>query len=99
MEMDLGALPMFIAVADESNFSTAAMRLGVSRSAVSQAVKKLEDQLGVALFIRTTRSVKLTEVGERLYKLVHVQVENMQAALEDIASHNTPRGLLRIAVT
>lgn len=99
MKSDISAMPIFVAVAETQNFTAAATRFGVSRSAVSQAIRKLEHQLGTDLFIRTTRSVKLTEVGERLYASVHPQVANMQSALEEVASHNSPHGLLRIAVT
>lgn len=99
MKDDISAMPIFVAVAEAQNFTVAATRLGVSRSAVSQAIRKLEQQLGADLFIRTTRSVKLTEIGERLYTSVRQPVANMQTALEDVASHHSPHGLLRIAVT
>ncbi len=59
-------LPTFLAVAEHQNFTRAASALGVSTSAVSQAVRALEAHLGVALFQRTTRSVSVTEAGQRL---------------------------------
>lgn len=99
MKIDLNILPVFVAVAEEHNFRAAADRLGITRSAVSQMIRKLEDQLGIALFTRTTRSVKLTEVGEHLYSQVSSQLENVHSSLESITSHKTPRGLLRIAST
>ena len=68
MKIDLNLLPIFIAVAEESNFSKAAARLGVTRSAVSQGIRRLEDAFGTMLVMRTTRSVNLTEAGERLHK-------------------------------
>ena len=67
MPTDLNLVAVFIAVAEAKSFRGAAERLGVTRSAVSQAVRRMEDQLGVALVQRTTRSVSLTEAGERLY--------------------------------
>jgi DNA-binding transcriptional LysR family regulator len=59
-------LQSFLAVAKRRSFSGAARELGVSRSAVSQAVRQLETQLRVVLLMRTTRSVSLTEAGRRL---------------------------------
>ncbi len=99
MKLDLNLLPIFIAVAEEHNFRAAADRLGVTRSAVSQGVKRLEDALGVALVMRTTRSVRLTEAGERLNESMSKHFGGMQQALESAASENMPRGILRIAAT
>jgi DNA-binding transcriptional LysR family regulator len=66
MKIDLNLLPVFLAVAEERNFSAAAARLGVTRSAISQGIRRLEDAFGTMLVMRTTRSVTLTEAGERL---------------------------------
>lgn len=52
--MDLNLLPLLLAVADERNFRAAADRLGVTRSAVSQGIRRLEDAVGVQLVMRTT---------------------------------------------
>ncbi|MBL4919120.1 LysR family transcriptional regulator [Tabrizicola sp. DMG-N-6] len=97
--MDLNLLPLFLAVAAEHNFRAAADRLGVTRSAVSQGMQRLEDALGTALFLRTTRSVHLTEAGERLFDALSRPVSDIAMALEGVASDDAPRGLLRIAVT
>src|SRR5215207_3549069 len=67
MPEDLNAMAVFVAVAEAKGFRAAGDRLGVSGSAVSQAMRRLEERLGVALVQRTTHSVRLTEVGERLY--------------------------------
>lgn len=99
MKIDLNILPVFIAVAEEHNFRAAADRLGITRSAVSQMIRKLEDQLSIALFTRTTRSVKLTEAGEHLFSQVRSQLKNVHTSLENIASHKIPQGLLKIAAT
>ncbi|TGV74207.1 LysR family transcriptional regulator, partial [Mesorhizobium sp. M00.F.Ca.ET.158.01.1.1] len=64
--MDLNALSVFALVAEERSFRAAADRLGVTRSAVSQTIRRLEETIGIALVRRTTRSVSLTEAGERL---------------------------------
>jgi DNA-binding transcriptional LysR family regulator len=67
MTPDLNALGTFLLVAEERSFRAAADRMGVTRSAVSQTMRRLEESIGIALVQRTTRSVSLTEAGERLY--------------------------------
>ena len=57
--------PIILAVADERSFTKAAKRLGVTQSALSHAIRGLEEQVGVRLLARTTRSVAPTEAGER----------------------------------
>ncbi|WP_320725525.1 LysR family transcriptional regulator [Enterobacter cloacae] len=99
MKIDLNLLPVFIAVAEEHSFSKAAARLGVTRSAVSQGIRRLEDAFGTMLVMRTTRSVNLTEAGERLHKSLSLPVAGIEAAFDGMASDDMPRGLLRIAVT
>lgn len=99
MKIDLNLLPVFMAVAEEHSFSKAAVRLGVTRSAVSQGIRRLEDAFGTMLVMRTTRSVNLTEAGERLHKSLSLPVAGIEAAFDDMASDDMPRGLLRIAVT
>ncbi|TGQ63982.1 LysR family transcriptional regulator, partial [Mesorhizobium sp. M8A.F.Ca.ET.207.01.1.1] len=64
MSVDLNALAVFQRVADCRSFTAAAQQLGVTRSAVSQTLTKLEQSLGVALLLRTTRSVSLTDAGQ-----------------------------------
>ncbi len=97
--MDMNLLPLFLAVAEEANFRAAADRLGVSRSAVSQGVRRLEDSYGVTLVARTTRAVHLTEAGERLKQALSAPMSDIANALERGADDQAPRGLLRIAVT
>ncbi|MFP9227551.1 LysR family transcriptional regulator [Pectobacterium cacticida] len=100
MKLDLNLLPLFLAVAEEHNFRAAADRLGVTRSAISQGMRRLEDAFGTALVLRTTRSVRLTETGERLVKALSRPLSDIGAALEEVATaNNVPRGLLKIAVT
>lgn len=99
MKIDLNLLPLFLAVAEEPNFRAAADRLGVTRSAVSQGVRRLEDAFGTQLVSRTTRSVHLTEAGERLHDALSRPLSDIGTALEHVAAENAPRGLLRIAAT
>lgn len=99
MSVDLNLLPLFLAVSDERNFRAAADRLGVTRSAVSQGIRRLEDAFGAALVMRTTRSVRLTEAGERLRDALAQPFSDIEAALEAVAADRSPRGVLRVAVT
>lgn len=99
MADDLNALPVFAAVAEARGFHAAGQRLGVSASAVSQAVRKLESELGVVLFQRTTRSVRLTEAGERLYASVRPALGEIRAAVAAIGElSDVPHGTLRLLV-
>lgn len=99
MNIDLNLLPLFQAVAVEDNFRAAADRLGVTRSAVSQGIRRLEDGIGTALVTRTTRSVRLTEAGAALHMALSQPLSEILATLEDLAADDQPRGLLRLAVT
>ncbi|CDX16300.1 Transcriptional regulator, LysR family [Mesorhizobium sp. ORS 3324] len=100
MQIDLNLLTLFAAVAETGNFRAAADRLGITRSAVSQGVRRLETALGQALFLRTTRSVRLTEAGERFLAQVSAPLAEIANALEAASgSAEQPRGLLRIAAT
>ncbi|THV15315.1 LysR family transcriptional regulator [Rhizobium rhizophilum] len=100
MMHDLNALAVFAVVADEKSFRAAADRIGVTRSAVSQSIRKLEETLGIALVARTTRSVSLTEAGERLYAQIAPSLAEMNDALEATANlRGKPRGQLNLAVS
>jgi DNA-binding transcriptional LysR family regulator len=95
--MDLNLLPLLLAVAEERNFRAAADRLGVTRSAVSQGIRRLEDAVGVQLVRRTTRAVRLTEAGERLVDSLRAPLGAVHDALE--VNTDAPSGRLRLAVT
>ncbi|NRP74398.1 HTH-type transcriptional regulator PgrR [Ensifer psoraleae] len=100
MAVDLTGISVFLAVAEARNFRAAAEHLGITRSAVSQTIRRLEDRLGVALFQRTTRSVSLTEAGEQLYQRVAPAIAEVGSALGATADRDTaPSGLLRLAVS
>jgi DNA-binding transcriptional LysR family regulator len=99
MPDDLNGMAVFVAVADAKGFTAAGKRLGVSASAVSQSVRKLEGQLGVTLVRRTSRSVHLTEAGERLYGSVRPALEEVRAAVAAVGElSDAPRGTLRLLV-
>lgn len=98
--MDLNVLVVFSAVAETSGFRAAADRLGVTRSAVSQTIRRLEETIGVALVRRTTRSVSLTEEGARLYAGIAPALAEIGAAVEASADQpGRPSGVLRLAVS
>lgn len=89
----------FIAVVAEGSFARAADRLGIGRSAVSRNVQKLEGQLNVRLFHRTTRSTTLTSEGDMFYASCHSGVDRIVQAVEEMQDlrNGTPRGQLRVA--
>ena len=95
----LDGVEAFLSVAQHRNFRRAAAELGVTPSAMSQAVRALEARVGAALFIRTTRSVGLTEAGARFLSRAKPAFEELVAASE-VARHlgQRPSGLLRITV-
>src|ERR1700704_1816463 len=76
----------FVAVARRRSFSGPSRELGVSRSAVSQAVRQLEEALRVVLLARTTRSVSLTEAGRRLVDTAGPSVAQVLAALTEVSA-------------
>lgn len=100
MAVDLNALTVFQRVAKCRSFTGAAEQLGVTRSAVSQTVAKLEQSLGIALVLRTTRSVNLTDAGQALLTSITPALTDLGAAL-DATQHRqgTVSGQLRLAVS
>lgn len=98
-DLPLPQLTAFLAVARTRSFTAAARETGVSRSAVSQSVRRLEEQLRVVLVQRTTRSVSLTEAGQRLAEAVAPAFAQARAALQEVAAHpGEVVGRLRISV-
>src|SRR3954471_13963267 len=86
MLKDLGALSAFLAVAEERSFTRAAKRLGVSPSAMSHAMRGLEETVGVRLLSRTTRSVAPTDAGQDLLARLRPALADIQEALDQAAS-------------
>lgn len=92
-------LAAFIAVVEAGGFSAAARRTGEAQSSVSKAVGALEQRLGVVLFNRSTRSVTLTDDGQRYYQRTRPLVEEMDAADLELSSRTQHvAGHIRIAV-
>lgn len=98
-ELDLADLDAFAAVARQRSFRGAAVARGVSASALSEAVRRLEARLGVRLLNRTTRSVTPTEAGARLLDRLAPALGEVAAALDEVNSfRDTLRGTLRLNV-
>lgn len=94
---DLNELLAFLAVAREGSFTRAAATLGVSQSALSQTVRKLEERLGVRLLSRTTRSVSTTPAGERLANTVGPHFDGIETEVDALtALQDKPAGTVRI---
>ncbi len=90
-------LVAFVMVAKEGSFTKAAVRLGVSQSALSQTVRGLEERLGLRLLTRTTRSVSPTNAGERLLRTAGPRFEEIQAELSALSEmRDKPAGTIRI---
>jgi DNA-binding transcriptional LysR family regulator len=97
MSDGLDGIEVFVAVAEAKGFRAAGERLGISGSAVSQALRRLEERLGVALVRRTTRSVHLTEAGERLFAAARPALDELRTALAAVGElGDEPRGTLRL---
>jgi DNA-binding transcriptional LysR family regulator len=97
MQDQLSGLTVLLKVAEMRSFSAAAADLKLSPSAVSQSVSALEERLGVRLLARTTRSVRLTEAGERFVARVGPALAEVRAAaLELDELRAAPRGVLRV---
>lgn len=95
----LDAVEAFLGVARHRSFRRAAAVLGVTPSAISQAIRTLEARLGAVLFIRTTRSVGLTEAGTRFLSRAKPAFEELVAAALDARElGQRPAGLLRLTV-
>ncbi|MGJ5177274.1 LysR substrate-binding domain-containing protein [Bradyrhizobium oligotrophicum] len=98
--VQLSELSAFAAVADSLSFTRAAAQIGCSLPTISQTIKSLEERLEVRLFNRTTRSVAMTEAGERLLAEIQPILERVDQAIESInAFRDKPVGTLRLTVS
>lgn len=94
---NLNDLVAFLAVAKTRSFTRAAAQLGVSQSALSHAMRGLEERLGLRLLVRTTRSVAPTEAGERLISNLGPRFEEIEAELAALSAlRDRPAGTIRI---
>ncbi|GGD82653.1 LysR family transcriptional regulator [Caballeronia grimmiae] len=97
---DFNDLAAFMAVARARNFTRAAAQLGVSQSALSRTVRALEERMGLPLLTRTTRSVSVTQAGEKLLAAVAPRLEEIAAELDSLkSSTDRPAGTVRITTT
>ncbi|MER9154610.1 LysR family transcriptional regulator [Mesorhizobium sp. M0778] len=87
----------FIAVARERSFTKAAAMLGVSQSALSYSIRTMEERLGVRLLTRTTRSVSLTEAGDRLFRSIAPKLDEIASEIAALSAlRDKPAGTVRI---
>ena len=97
---DWGSLAAFAVVAEEKSFTRAAARLGVSASALSHTMRRLEERLRIRLLARSTRSVSTTEAGERLLARLGPAMEEISGAVEDLGRLlDRPSGRVRITAS
>src|SRR6266536_5806607 len=95
----LNALNSFIAVARHRSFAAAARHLGVSTSALSQSVRQLEARLGVTLLTRTSRTVALTDAGQRLLETAGAAVDQALESLKTVSARpGEVTGRVRLSV-
>src|SRR3954452_7136664 len=93
----LGHFPIVLAVARRGGFASAATSLNMSPSAVSHAVKAVEDRLGQPLFARTTRSVALTEAGANFVAMIGPALATVEEGVERVrSSKGHVAGVLRL---
>src|SRR2546422_1650129 len=96
---ELSVLSAFLAVAEERSFTRAAKRLGVSTSALSHAIRGLEEQIGVRLLARTTRSVAATDAGAELIAHLGPALTDIRGVLDQISGlRDKPAGRVRLVV-
>src|SRR5438552_15061213 len=94
---ELTVLAAFTVVAGERSFTKAAVKLGVSRCAISHSIRALEERLGLRLLARATRSVAPTDAGERLLRQLHPALHDSRAALTEVGRlREKPAGVVRL---
>jgi DNA-binding transcriptional LysR family regulator len=97
---ELSVLSAFFAVAEERSFTRAAKQLGVSPSALSHAIRGLEERLGVRLLARTTRSVAPTEAGEQFLARLGPALADVRGALDQVTGlRDQPAGRVRLVAS
>ena len=97
---ELSVLSAFLIVAEERSFTRAAKHLGVSPSALSHAIRGLEERLGVRLLARTTRSVAPTEAGEQFIARLSPALADVRGALDQVTGLRAqPAGRIRLVTS
>jgi DNA-binding transcriptional LysR family regulator len=97
LRQNISDLLVFVAVANERSFTRAAAQLGVSQSAMSHAIRELEERLGVRLLTRTTRNVSPTPAGERLLRTISPRLQEIETGLLTVTElRDKPAGTIRI---
>lgn len=97
---DLNDMLWFMVVAEERSFTAAAARLGTSQPTLSHTIKQLEARLGLRLLTRTTRSVSLTEAGERLLQSLAPRIQDIESDVDALVSmRDKPSGTVRITLS
>lgn len=98
-DVQLGSIELFCLAAETSSFTAAAAEAGVTPAAVSRSIARLEERLGVRLFVRTTRQVRLTDAGRRYFEQCRQALTQLVDAEREITgSQMEPSGLLRISM-
>ncbi len=100
MREELNDLVVFMTVAEEHSFTRASVRLGLSQSAVSHTVRRLEESIGIKLLNRTSRRVSTTDAGEKLLDTLRPSFGQITARIEEIRLlGDAPRGLVRLTAS
>ncbi|WP_142502348.1 LysR family transcriptional regulator [Klebsiella sp. 2680] len=93
----LSQLSVFVRIAETRSFTKAARELGLSRSAVSKSLSKLEEQLGTQLIQRTTRNIFITEHGEAVFNRAITLLEECEDMFSKVRSYSEPEGHLKLS--
>jgi DNA-binding transcriptional LysR family regulator len=98
-DIQLGSIELFCLAAEEGSFTAAALSAGVTPAAVSRSISRLEERLGTRLFVRTTRSIRLTESGRAYFEQCRQALTQLvEAEREVMGKQLEPSGELRISI-
>jgi len=99
-DMQLGSIELFVLAGEQGSFTAAAAMAGVTPAAVSRSISRLEERLGVRLFVRTTRQIRLTDGGRVYFEQCRQALSQLVEAEREVTGQQTaPSGKLRISVT
>ncbi|WP_339497942.1 LysR family transcriptional regulator [Pseudomonas canadensis] len=98
-DLQLGSIELFCLAAEASSFTAAAQVAGVTPAAVSRSISRLEERLGSRLFVRTTRSIRLTDSGRTFFEQCRQALTQLVEAQQEVmGAQAVPSGLLRISI-